>query len=803
MESDSLTNRTYTALTCKLIVSKDKQSSGLDLRSGANLSSQKQHLPVDFTLHLDHPDHGELERVTLSGQFHQLDRLQQVVSSYITELIAKFPFPTMNNNSASEPMKSIDPNRQQDLPTPAIDPANSIDGNLPRTELMHNLPGLRHSVAKSTAANGAQSQQKPAANSGISKFFSGWKKQRQSKQAPAQAARLPLTPLGAAASVKSGFGQQEIDRLPDTTTANNNQSDNQSDNQSNNSSSVPYLTGSERSLDRQLHLGDLANSASGDTLTLSPIQLFDLANVLDEYALDVEVVDHKNNQGVNSNHPPQQRSATLSRANISANLNPDAGVDPTAAPLSRLPNLPRTFSNSQTSQVYNRTQNSQHSRSARSSSSLLSAIPWAAAAAVVVGVPFLFPNQLKDATSKVKIPAIKMPDLEGVKKNVTAAMSPAVVDPEPTNLPKPWEAQPVQPPQVNGTLLSPDKPTVPAVGSPLKSGTQPLQANAAPANTGIQPIQADSKPGLAPLPQTLDGIPDLPTTAKVPGTSVKPGILSGLSRNGAQSIIAPNPLSSSRLPEVSDSIDGSKPGVKTASTSKSMTPAKTTKLPQGKTSAAIKPGAVSISTQPILLPSDLPGIGIHPTGSSVMPAKSTTSPKTHQYKVKPAAAKIAIQNPAAIGIDTIRQPTFDRSSPVPPTANFNQEQPQPTSQSADFPITPVVPTQSFSPNPVINGPEEAPTDNPALKETKRYFQSKWKAISSQSDPLQYIVQINGKSGTVKNVSAQGEAATTYLQKSKLVKPGQKLVAPIVGGANQKIRVVLQPDGNVDTFVEPE
>jgi Domain of unknown function (DUF4335) len=786
MESDSLTNRTYTALTCKLIVSKDKQSSGLDLRSGSKLNSQKQHLPVYFTLHLDHPDHGESERITLNGQFHQLDRLQQVVSKYITELVAKFPFPTMNNNSASESMRSINTNHQLDMSTPDIDPENSIGNNLyPSNEspsqksgLMKNLPGLRNSSAKFTAASESNPPQNPANGSGISKLFGGWKKQHSSKKSQDQNTKLPKTPLGAESSVKSGFGKQAIDRVATA------------------KSETPSLTGSERSLDHQLQLGDLANNASGDTLTLSPIQLFDLSNVLDEYAVDAEIVDEKN--------PQKKNSATFSRANIPANVDQVGEVDTTAVSLSRLPNLPRTFSSSQTSQVYNRTQTSQHSQRSRSSGSLFSAIPWAAAAAVVVGVPFLFPNQLKDATSKVKIPAIKIPDMEGVKKNVTAAMSPSVVDPEPTNLPKPWEAQPVQPPQVNGnpTPLTANKQT--ANGIPLNTGTQPVPATSVPLNTGTQPIQADSKLGLAPLPQTLDGIPELPTTAKIPATNVKSGILSGLPRSSAQSIIAPNPLSSSQLPLGSVSTKPiTKSGTNAAKPANTVIPGGTTGLKQGKTSAAINPGAVSVSTQPILLPSDLPGIGINAAGSAAMPAP-TTKPKTPKQKVKPAAAKTTKQNAAtATGIDTIRQPTFDRSSPVPATANFNQEQPQTTSESKDFPIIPVIPTQSFSPSSVVNGPEETTTDIPALKEAKRYFKSKWKASSSESEPLQYVVQINGKSGTVKSVSPQGEAATTYLQQSKVVKPGQKLVAPVAGGTNQKIRVVLQPDGNVDTFVEPE
>jgi Domain of unknown function (DUF4335) len=788
MESDSLTNRTYTALTCKLIVSiTGKQSPGIDLRSGSQLKSPKQHPPIEFTLHLDHPDHGELERITLQGQLHQLDRLQLVVSKYITELVAKFPLPTINNNNNLESMRSINHNRHQDMSVPEIDANNSIGGTSTNSELLNNLPGLRR-----TTNSAADVPKNPAGNSGLSKLFGGWNKQRAAKKSATPELKSPHTPLGADAGVKSGFGKQAANT--------ENTQPEQVD------PSAPYLTGSERSLDRQLHLGDLANSASGDTLTLSPIQLFDLSNVLDEYAVDGEIVDHNTS-------PQQKKSAAFSRANIPTNLDRSAEAETTAASLSRLPNLPKTFSGSQTSQVYNRIQNAQTTRStSRSSVPFLSAIPWAAAAAVVVGVPFLFPSQLKEATSKVKMPDVKMPDMTGVQKTVTAAMSPAVVDPEPTDLPKQWAEQPVQPP-VGGTPLTaaPQTPgttgainPLAATGTSPAAGTPPTQAGV-PLNTGVQPIQADSKPGLAPLPQTLDGIPELPTAAKTPATNVKPGITAGTPASGAQPIIAQNPLSAKRLPAIS-SIGNADLKSKAGATAKPNALGS-----KAKSSAAIKPGAVSVSTQPILLPSDLPGIGINSTNAAAEPAVVTSKApsKINKLKVNPtAAAKIAKQKAAATatGLDTIQPVEQAPSTSVNPTLS---NQGSATGDNIDFPITPIVPAPAFPTNAGGNWPEETATNNtavaesPALKEAKRYFKTKWKANSSQPDSLQYVVQINGKSGTVKNISPQGEAATTYLQKSKFVKPGQKLVAPIVGGVNQKIRVILQPDGNVDTFADPE
>jgi hypothetical protein len=66
-----------------------------------------------------------------------------------------------------------------------------------------------------------------------------------------------------------------------------------------------------------------------------------------------------------------------------------------------------------------------------------------------------------------------------------------------------------------------------------------------------------------------------------------------------------------------------------------------------------------------------------------------------------------------------------------------------------------------------------------------------------------VIQVSGKNGIVKGIEPQGEAATSYLQQSKFIKPGQKLLSPAAAGStDQKIRVLLQPDGNVDTFIEP-
>ncbi len=770
MESNHLTTRTYTALTCKLIVSTTSTPAGLvALVSEGEVGPDRQHESqpqptADFTLQLDRSDCGDSEDITLHGNFPQLNLLQQVVSSYITELVAKFPLPDLSDKIGSDSIPSATISGEAALGSQTLgEHSGSADdsrldpnNHLPtQSGLMNNLPGLRNISAQSIGSGDTDDRSNSSAPSGISKLFGGWNKSSGKKS---NKTKRKHTPLGADAGVKSGFGQREVEDLA-AARAGNLQSP-----------TTPYLTGTERSLDRQLHLGDLANSSSGDTITLTPIQLFDLSTVLDEHAA-TEVVTK------------QERSVTLSQANIpSYGHNRSIDVDATTVSLSRLPNLPRAATGatgSQTSQVFNRTRTPSRSRS---SVSWLSVVPWAAAAAVAVGVPYLLfdskPNPLKDATSKVK-----MPDLAVVKKTVTAAMAPPIVDPEPTTAttPKQWNEQPVEAPT---TKLTPTAP----------STQQPTNPNNTSINTGIQPTQANSQIGIAPLPSTLEGKPSPTPANTIPAQNTRSGILSTLPRSSAQSGIAPNPLSAGRSPLDANSTSSNrslrsaaKPGLNPAMPSIAGSATPPTGGPSSKLSPGIESGTVSVSTQPILLPSDLPGIGIGSANSAPMPVGSTRAGSKPPKKANPAAAAKNAKSSSGIptGVGVVPQPLFEQGTPVPANPNFIDPVQQTGGADADR-----------------NLPNGLPFESPAIQATKSYFQSKWKPSSNQQDPLQYVVQISGKSGLVLSISAQGAAATAYLNQSKIIKAGQKLVSPAADGTDQKIRVVLQPDGNVDSFMEP-
>jgi hypothetical protein len=528
----------------------------------------------------------------------------------------------------------------------------------------------------------------------------------------------------------------------------------------------PYLTGvsdesaggevRQRSLDHQLHLGNLATPTSGETIVLSAIQLFDLATVLDEYAAEKQTLS------------PQAPSTAFGRASIP--VNSEQPIDLEAVPSrSRLPNLPLVPAQLEADPVYYRTR--------RPRSTWMSALPWfvGATMAMVGGIFILDPNfkPFQDIASMMKAP-----NLGGAKKSTPVkpgkdlAQTPTTTTATTTTtgtLPAPWQQQPVQPPQVT---------------NPIDSST-----NAA---------QTPSKIGVAPLPDAIATQPvqTTPTAVGTPGGTTQPSAASILASNGSQSVtgVAPNPLNATQPPAVA-----TKTTTGTVKTTNPATKAKTTTANAQLPTELTTPGKLSVSKQPMVIPpSNAPAI-VNPPFKSV-PFNAPTEvpnridPATRTPATKKSATQAAKPTPNAVLTPSSSSEPF---TPVPRNPNLIDPN-QPNSTTTEPQNLPVVPNKPLQSNAGGIEPEV-----PLLQESRRYFQGKWKAGNNQPNSLQYVVQVNGKSGVVRSIDPQGEAASAYLRQTKFIKPGQKLVSPAAAGSSdQKIRVLLQPDGNVDTFIEP-
>jgi hypothetical protein len=109
--------------------------------------------------------------------------------------------------------------------------------------------------------------------------------------------------------------------------------------------------------------------------------------------------------------------------------------------------------------------------------------------------------------------------------------------------------------------------------------------------------------------------------------------------------------------------------------------------------------------------------------------------------------------------------------------------------------------------PVDNNPNplDAPTANSSgttqATETQSYFQKRWKADPNFSETLQYVIRLD-KSGKVVQVNPQGDVSKNYLDKTNFLRSGEKVVSPSRTGKDQDVRVLLKPNGEVETIVEP-
>jgi hypothetical protein len=493
MESTNLTTRTYTAPTCSLVVTNKAPLL-------PNLTQLKKPQAIDFTLCLGQPEQAESERLVIKGDPLQLSNLQQSVSKYVADLVAKFPIPTDRHNLAAQP---ANPSGSAEIrPNPAEGTRSS--------GLSQNLPGLRIGSAQSKQsipADRPDASVSPLSTKNISKLLG----------------------LGNAANTTNRVSDVAPNANPVETTPQ--------------TPPTPYLTGGDRSLDHKLHLGSLATSNSGEVLTLSAIQLFDLATTLDEYAAEVgapksivstvisdpvarvpEVasgVDRDKTDGkqldptsVKPVTPKTETAPTGIGASNPVSPNPAAPVPPlNNTPRPRLTNPPQAPAPRTTSHVYDYADGG-------SRPAFLSVIPWAAAAALAVGVPLLLfgskSNSLKELTSSVKLPEnvklpafkapdFKAPDFEAAQQSVMSrfpGQEPAKSAADSTDLatnpgataatnPKPWEQQPIQPPQTPSGAKIP----------------------------GVQMPTSPDKIGIAPLPPTM-----MDSVGQVPAQTPRPAV---------------------------------------------------------------------------------------------------------------------------------------------------------------------------------------------------------------------------------------------------------------------------------------
>ncbi len=89
---------------------------------------------------------------------------------------------------------------------------------------------------------------------------------------------------------------------------------------------------------------------------------------------------------------------------------------------------------------------------------------------------------------------------------------------------------------------------------------------------------------------------------------------------------------------------------------------------------------------------------------------------------------------------------------------------------------------------------------PQVAEARSYFQRRWKPPEGLTQTLEYTLQINAD-GTIQSIVPLKQASGDYLDRTGIPLIGEPFVSPLKTKPTAKIRLVLEPNGEVRTFLE--
>ncbi|MCT7951677.1 DUF4335 domain-containing protein [Ancylothrix sp. C2] len=174
-------------------------------------------------------------------------------------------------------------------------------------------------------------------------------------------------------------------------------------------------------------------------------------------------------------------------------------------------------------------------------------------------------------------------------------------------------------------------------------------------------------------------------------------------------------------------------------------------------------------------------------------AKSTPQPKTASGPASGPAAS----SPAP-GATPTPAPTTAKTGELPPELPM-----------VDLPENGAVastPAPAATPTPENNQagqPETAAVSdiNVQIDQARDYFQERWKPPASLTQPLEYTLALNAD-GSIRQVLPRGLTSGRMIDITGMPLANEPFVSPVTGGEPPRIRLVLRPDGRVQTFLEP-
>lgn len=199
-------------------------------------------------------------------------------------------------------------------------------------------------------------------------------------------------------------------------------------------------------------------------------------------------------------------------------------------------------------------------------------------------------------------------------------------------------------------------------------------------------------------------------------------------------------------------------------------------LPQNELSPPETPSAKLPSLQEMPLPTP-------PTLSSL--PESQKPP----LSVNPSPAKI----PSPTDANKLSSPSPSGSVPVIPPSLVSQPPLTPPPCPCEVADKVATPTGKANQNTQLN-------NNTQVAEVRNYLQQRWNPPSGLTQTLEYSLLLN-RDGSIERIIPVGSASVEYIDRTNIPSPGERFVSALQREANAKIRVILTPDGKVQTSLE--
>jgi len=176
--------------------------------------------------------------------------------------------------------------------------------------------------------------------------------------------------------------------------------------------------------------------------------------------------------------------------------------------------------------------------------------------------------------------------------------------------------------------------------------------------------------------------------------------------------------------------------------------------------------------------------------------------KSGQRQKSPVSAAEKELQPEISNRPHATQPAAPSSSGAAPVAS------EPSGDADTFAETDRLQNQKLDQNPIDSAVPSTTTLSrtralaPAALEIRQYISQRWQAPAGLSQSLEYQLTLSAN-GSLKQVKPLNQEASQYLKQVPLPAINQPFITPSQSSPSIPVRLVLKPDGTVQTFVETQ